>query len=440
MPLAAQEAVPILPSPVATSYVEPFPLTAKTVPIDELKRQTGDVDNFVNLNDWQRVNPEKYYFFLGGGASVSSPAGLRAGYATNKDFGYMGIFFSGDIINANGGSNENSGLADGTSLKQTTTAWNDNIVLFYGNETIGAIRLDVLLTGTTNETITEGGDADNSSSNGNVTTSVGWGKNFTVAGGTLKPNATIGVYWGANSKFKDGGKDFEASGLVLTGTTPTGLNDTKLGVKLGATWAFGPRLWYSIGADWTLAVGLGGEAKYNGKEVYKQPGAVTNMINLTYNQIIAFNEKLTFNFRPNIGIGFSSQAYRNDADSVDNGTRSAFRLTPSVTLGAVYQIKPIIGIFAGAYIPFLSFYSATTKEGSDNDNDTKNLSNWRLAGIGWHGGVAPVGVPVSLGLSFAPLKDFGIDLSTTNTINLSTGKYTVDIVNWNGSILLVFKK
>ncbi|GHV95368.1 hypothetical protein AGMMS50293_16880 [Spirochaetia bacterium] len=355
---------------------------------------TSDVDNFLNVNNWQDVEFDKFFMV----AQVDGANGVNGGFALHAGsvylgFGYLGNFWSGNINSTK--TEYGSGFAyapyagkditDNNTPADAGLSWTNQVSVLAGTELLGGIRVDVNMAGIGNDN--DDADSLNPLTGDKTTakTAVGlgwiepgiqWGRNFAIGGGVLKP--TLGFSYTADLR-----KTLSDPGTAGSVETTT----------------------------WTSEDGFFMESEYD--DVYT--GANNGQVGLT--GAIAGSVDLGYDFSAgdadvSVWAGYGLRLYTYGKQTENSTTWTDYNpahmvQSASIGVGAWYTLdrKLSLGWQAEGYFDFdkASITSEKVKDGPDPDHE---FTDNRL-------GITP---KLSVGVSFKALPD-------TFTVNASLALY-----------------
>jgi hypothetical protein len=301
-------------------------------------RFSSDVDNYIGVNDYDADIGT--FVFLGGFPSDSTvdataDPGYELSLGVGKTLGasYLGLYFGGNLVNA-------SGTDDGQekATRTATATWNTNIALLFGNASLGAFRLDLILNATDTSTTYDGKKA--SSTGGSTTTALSWGKSLND---NLAAHAAMGIVWpnttGTNLDELNGAtknKSRTGGGMAVSG-----------GVDMG-----------DLSADLTLQFGFSDKTVVgDDKTTTKAP--FWTFIDLAYGKNVDLTEKFSIGFKPNatIGLRIWNPDVKSDlAADTDAPAETTFEVLAGFDLGIKYKLKESFTLYTGASLQIFDWY------------------------------------------------------------------------------------
>ncbi|MDR2518781.1 MAG: hypothetical protein LBD13_05130 [Spirochaetaceae bacterium] len=407
MPPEASGYIPTLPLPSSAGLpaVKGGALGLQRSPKSVVKKASyrfgTDIDNYLGVTDWQGVEFEKLFIFLGGDASAGNGE-VQAGFATKIGANHLGLYYSGNFADGEGFNNDSN--PEGTYSRGI---WKNNLAILFGSSGIGGIRFDLLF----NPTYTDGktgGDGKLTSGQGETVTSLQWGKSF----GDLTPKVTIGFQWPEHILIEpNGGQKMEWWDNARLG----------LQVEIG---------YKAFSADYQLTIDFGETGKYDGND-YTHTGYVHNDLNLYYGITGKVDEKLTVKFQPQLNF----QLYDHDGKyeyGGFSGTDPAggliqFQFAPIVQVGAQYALKPTVNLYAGISA---TLFNVDARGAFDAPGGT-SPSETRVAALTELGG--------NLGVQLNPSKALSVELSLDGVFDVTDGTWNLDFGNLGGGLAVIFK-
>lgn len=313
---------------------------------------TNDVDNFMDVHDWNKVNPQNGYWMLGYNGQYGT-SGFQLGHAHNYKNGYEGIYIDGNL----GWDFKNE--VTKTTVGETTTK------TAVGSKDTTVVQMDYLWANGNNGLLFSlyyGGHAESTTTKteGKIT-----GRQYYDIGGSFKygtkvnnltPWVQIG-YLGYIDKTLAAG--------VLTANN----GSNYIGIDGGTGIALPSKEKYtqSMSINGTLGFVLY-PSKIAEKTTQKGKSSFDFNAYFTYKGIYEATDKLSFGFmfnsvlQCNFNSGSKSTAIDGASADIPYAKGSMFDWYNYVDLGLKYLPKDKIQLNAGAYInlPGLDFSSATS--------------------------------------------------------------------------------
>jgi hypothetical protein len=358
-----------------------------------------DIDNYLGVTDWQSVEYEKMFIFLGGDAAASNGT-IQGGFATKIGANHLGLYYSGTF--AGGGGFNDDGNPENAESEGN---WNNNLGILFGSEKIGGIRFDLLFNPTYRDI--KVGDDKYTSGEGETVTSLQWGKSF----GDLTPKVTIGFRWPDHELLEPG-----------VGDKAEWWDEAKLGVKLEIAYK-------AFSADYQLTVDFGETGSW-GSFDYTHTGYVHNDLNLYYGITGKVDDKLTVKLRPQLKF----QLYDHDGKSDINGTSNneggltRFIFAPIMEVGAQYAFKETVNLYAGLKTTLFSVSALGTHDMPSGGNNPSEASVAALTEV--------MG---NLGVQLNPSKALSVELSLDGLFDVTDGTWNLNFSNLGGGLAVIFK-
>jgi hypothetical protein len=414
---------------------------------------TTDVDNFIDVLNY---NPAiGTFFFLGGfpdnGTNVNttdvlgSNSKISLGFAKTFGFGYLGLYYGGNLIRATGSHNEDKVGNDTTKTDTSNATWLNSLAVLYGTPNIGAFRLDLIENGAHNKSTTN--DKITSETIDGPTLALTWGNALGGSGegnGGLKLYVTLGVTFpdqettgdtNADGKYvyqlveNTGGKLFIQAGVEhdsgLWGDLGFGFGfpDTQKGDESEDTYLGGGDPDKSIKYDVTTAGGF---------EIGLRGG---------YQAAIDLG-KVSVGVGPNLGLGFLFDEKKvtgkiGDDDQKSEPVNTAyFELNVGIDLGIKFQINEKFALYTGASLQILDWQTAGNYGGNSDYKPDDKDNSWSFDGLQWQSAKWTGSNNLGFGLTFTPAENvvigFGLNawLDRLFSINLATMQFQTGTV-WN---------
>jgi len=353
------------------------------------------------------------------------PYVLNFGYAKTLKFGYLGLYYGGNLVEASG---SNNGLSGKDNVVTDESTWTNRLVIFFGKKGLGGFRFDMLFEGTHYEDKYVDGKPNGTDAQ-TVTNApqiaLGWG---TALESGLEIYAQIGYDFGdmtvntdADGKKKD--TIWNSSILALQ----AGINKPLASTDASES---------SFSVDFLMGYEFGGsgEGDLTLKDAkYVNGGAFLLGADVAYKQIIKADEKLSFGFKPNATLGFVFD----DSNSLVAGSKKTFgaakiidfELDAGVNLGLEYKINPKFNLYTGLGLTVINWRTEGHLEGKDQKYDKNNpntavykSSSWTVTGLAWRDNTLH-GSNLGFGLTFTPTKNievgFGLNTFLDNIISLN---------------------
>jgi hypothetical protein len=348
------------------------------------------VDDFIGVNDY---DPQTTTFlFLGGYGSTGkandgiddteiitpAPYALSTGLATRIKSMYLGLYYAGNFVNANGWDNGKSGDNAATSAEAT---WKNNVAVLFGNLPLGAIRLDLIMDAT-DKTLT----SDNKNITGTVgqgiITALTWGNNT----GKLSPHFTLAFRFpdyglttsGKNNKDKS--ENYSNAVLGIAGGTGYDLNDTS-----------------SFSAD-VLIQGNFGKSTI-GQTSYSEKGPFWTFVDLEYSKELALGSRAALGLKPKVAIAFKlyDPDVNNDGDTTNAPAETTFETQIGLDAGFKFKATNKFTLYTGATLNVFDWVAWGVSGGEKSAGG----GSWKIDGMGWDTSAYGQNT-LGVGLVFAP--------------------------------------
>jgi hypothetical protein len=423
------EVWPNVTTDIATTIMTPFD-GAKSVVTDASKKLfSSDVDNFFSLTNYKALAFDKLFLFLGG-ATVDGA--LTGGAATKIGGNYLAFYTSGNLFPKSGSASipNDDDLSDNTVYEDNKFQWENVFSVLWGNAAVGGLRFDLQFNDSTPNSNNTAKEGVTQTKNQPFVTALRWsGLNF--GGFALRP--TLAFQWPGYTK---------KTTAVDTGdfdSTQEKWENAELDVKLDA--AYGTVLaTYEILVDFgtTQKGDIDNPSRKGYEAIYS--GYAVHTLALNYTATYDADEKIQFKAKPKLTMNLytksdTSKVTLADTDPVetDDGTTTAFRLTPALDLGVSWKLLPKLTLYTGTTVtPFILTTSSTTK-GDDNSSSVDKKQSYLATGsIG----------SLSFGLEFNPAPALGFEFGLDNIgsggseVDLSAGTYAFNPVMPSGKFLV----
>ena len=362
---------------------------------------TSDVDDFIGVNDY---NPAIGTFLFLGGNAAAVP-GVHLGFGKTLKSGYLGVYYGGSLVSASGTNNgADAPVVDGEST------WRNNLALIFANNSIGAIRLDLIVNAESKSHKVDGDKVDTApSTSGNYSTSnattlaLTWGKNS----GKLSPHATVGFQFPDYTLNSDGDKKtttWENAAIYLKAGAGIALNDTS-----------------SLDVD-VLGVLDFGESKkgdFPADVDQKTAGPMAFAIPVSYTKTVAMGENAALKIQPNVRAGLQINDPNKSGDlELDTQATTNFGLQAGIKAGVKFRLPgklEKLTLYTGINLRLLDW---ETYGLSGGDGDPPEPTSWSLSGIAWNTSTLDIGVvwkpteSLTIGLDGLLTPFFTIDANT----------------------------
>ncbi len=317
---------------------------------------SSDIDNYIGVNSY---NPAGGMFAFAGGGNAVNANNISLGFSAMLDAGYLGIYYGGGLVNAEGSKD------DAAKTTESTADWNNNLAVIFGLKDGLSFRFDLRLSP----------NADRMDVDGDITEAISDDTRiaFTLGGFKL----------GGMTSYVTAGFQFPISETMpVGGDNITRLGTSMLGVQFGLSADSG------FYADALLNIGFAGSVDGKANE---NEGLFGIAFQAGYGKTFEFG-KFAFGINPHASIylGFPYKTF--DLD-----------VTAGIDLGASFKINDKFALYTGASIQLLQWQTETV---TDVGNE------WTFDGIKWD----PAGL-IGVGLTFAPVQNVVIGADVSNFIN-----------------------
>jgi len=366
------------------------------------------------------------------------PYTLNFGFGKSLKSGYLGVYYGGNFVNAEG---TNNGLKGEDSFIYSKSTWTNRLAILYGNEKIGAIRFDFLYDNTTYEEYDVDGKPRAKTVANAPQIAFGWGK-------TLAKETEFYVQLGlkfadyteittVDGKKKDtiwGSYTFHPAVVGPPIDIPAHYtfdnvnNNAKLALQLGIYKPLASKdknTESSFSIDFLIGNIFGAQAEGDNLLDGKFIGGGIFLLGADVGiKSVTTVDKLSFGFKPNVELGFTiddtGSAISGSKQTYDATKTVKFELAAGVNFGIKYQLNQKFALYTGVGIDLFSWRAGGYSEGKDEKYDkdaSKNLyvknSAWAVDGLSWRDGTLHDGSGMGnnnlgFGLTYAPGKNIVI--------------------------------
>jgi len=365
-------------------------------------------------------DPQVGTFLLLGGYDTSGSDVADTDYVTNgldelsfgfgksfKSGGYLGAYFGGKIVEAEGSYN---GLTGKDSHTTASSTWANNFAIFFGSKSFGGIRFDISYEDT-NYDKSDGpdGESDTHSVTNAPKIAISYGNTFASG---------LEFYVQLGYKFAD----------LDTATDPekssnkdTNWGSSKFALQLGIN---KPTVSGNTESAFSLDFLIGGESGSRAEGNYQNEdhhvvngGTFILGADVGFKQVIKADDKVSFGFKPNLAFALSfddtSSLLPGSEDTANAAKTVLFELAAGVNIGLKFQINPKFALYSGIGFNLFSFKSGGYIEGLDqkydkDDDPYVKSSAWNITGISPRDETLHNGSNLGFGLTFAPSKNIVI--------------------------------
>jgi hypothetical protein len=404
-----------------------------------------DVDDIQDVNTYSDVE------FTNGFGYAYAASGLGVGFAThigNLFLGvtYNGYLWSGSLVRREDDGKEDNPVGVGSG---PGVAFGNRLDVLIGSESFGGIKLLVFFDDfgrqtDKDETVTPSEEAVNSE--GSIYLAGIWGKNFSLGGGTLKPEFGLGVQFDA-----DGNYEYESGPASVTYKA----GYTSIALRAAADYEFAPKgnATTILSGDYTFILHLKPNPALEGKNVTvpaslpfggttvtsieaRDEGAfIQNALNAVYIKKYDINDRISAAWKAGGSLAFdfyeekwSSTINGVKSPSVKGTTTTEFTITPGAAAAVTYNFgnKPF-SVNAG-----VALGTSWSVEKIDNKDSKIVTTTYTFT---------PLTPPTfNLGGTLKPSEEFTLDLYLTGTgTRLSNYVFYFNATNIQVGFLLSFK-
>ena len=374
----------------------------------EYKYSQGVFDSYADNFLWFNGYDPKVGTFLLLGGQVSSSYALNIGFAKTLKAGYLGLYYGGSLVNADGTSNGQSGK---DNLTSSNAVWDNKLSIFFGTEKLGGFRFDLLMPGSEYDDTLVDGIPGSQSVTSPPRIGLGWGNKL----GKMDVYAQLGYQFADMDVTgdTDGKKDTlwgESRMSLQAGVTiPLSSSETSPS-EFSADLIVGNQFGASGKGDYTLA-----------SAYYVYGGIFMAGLDASYKQTINLG-KLSLGFKPGLTLGFTID----DSNSAITGSKTVndlrktigFEAALDLSIGVKFQINDKFNLYTGLGLELIDFKSGSYAEGNDdkfdkiNNPDVKS-SAWQISGINWKDSNSKL----RFGLTFEPVKDIVIGAGISSLLD-----------------------
>jgi len=366
----------------------------------------------------------------------SSTTVVSFGLGKTLKAGYLGLYYRGHLLDADGTDN---GLKGDESDVMSESTWNNGIAILYGNEKIGAIRFDIFFSpsfyehdvdGKPKSTPPDPTDPVGTPNNPGKTVTnpprfaFGWGKTlaketeFYAQLGYRFPTETVNT----SLTNKDTDTIWGTSRLQLQAGIykPLASKDKNTESSLSFDFLIGNIFGEKGEGDLALK-----DHPYvrGGQFFIEAEVGIKNTINV--------DDKLSVGFKPSATIGFrvdDSRSTIDGKDKFDAAKITLFEIDTGINLGVKYKATKKATLYTGVGFDIISFTAGGYSEGKDQKYDKdntdptkKNLavksSAWEISGISARSETLHSGTNLGFGLTYEPSKNLEIGLGISSLLD-----------------------
>jgi hypothetical protein len=405
-----------------------------------------DVDNIQDVNDWSTVEFSKIVGYAG---AYSGSTGVTGGFATHLGNLFLGVGYRGYLWNGNDTAVKVDGDPNDPITPGVEITFDNYFAVLLGNDSFGGIKINLGLSGfgvdTDEDKYPAGTDQKRVDTAGSLSAGLTWGKNFTLGGGTLKPEFGLNVYSYLNGS--------EVTDSIANSSLTTKNGNTQISLRAAAEYEFAPQgnVTTTLSGAYTFSFTLKPDPCIEGKNTaysgYGIPGGsyasfrstdkgatIGNNLSAFYRKRYDINDRLSaaWNAGGYLSFNFSEIKYSGSYDGTsidDKGTVvTGFDILPSAAAAFTYEFagKPF-SISAGTQLRTEVYIYKT-----ENKNSPKTVTT----SYDYY----PLGVYFGLGGALTPSENFTLDLRLSGgTTGISNFEFTFDASSINIGFLLSFK-
>jgi hypothetical protein len=380
------------------------------------------VDDFISVNDYDPAIGT--FLFLGGFPAVDGGGNvdntdvltsvngyaLSAGFAKSFSKFYLGVYFGGNIVNADG--TDDQGDRTDKAGSSATANWNTRLAVLFGTEQIGGIRLDLVMNEFDNGVMnpitdtTSYYDGKNTAGEGTgVSLAVSWGRPIVFNEKELPVHAKLGYRFPNYRLDNDDPKQehYDSAAWILSGGASYDLNDistAQADLSLGGTLGQ-----WDVGEDNASELGDFG---------VKLEAALANTISPVAG--------LEIGFTPNLGIGY----YNNDPNVTGDSSRDEYAHTSfEIALGLDAGIKARLPgkfnkftVITGAGLNIFDWtVTGVTGGAPSGQKMAKGNSAWAIDGVSWNEDTLGPTNGLGIGTVLAPNNNLSIGFGLSTLLN-----------------------
>ena len=381
---------------------------------------TSAVDDYIDVIDYDAGIGT--FIFLGGFFDKNFLDGTRLsfGYGQTLKTGYLGLYYGGTLVEANG-STVKADMSDDkldSLVINSDATWDNSLAVLFGTDSIGAFRLDMEFN--TASTYTSQNVSNGSTFDPGILIGLTWG-GFDLGG--LSPYVTLGLQMPNQTITTSVDENKDDTGYTLIDST-----GGFFGIQAGVEHDSG--LW----GDLSLFINFndtsvgevqkvgGGSTKVNIVDGTNNGGFLAGLRG-GYENSWEFG-KLAIGISPELNMAFHSRtAFYTDSENKNNPLNkeakdspvySEFQLKGLVNAGIKFQANDKFSIYTGLGLQIFDWqiagYSSTPKD----EKNTYTGDDWKFTGITWN---EPKSTSVlKFGLTFKPMEGLIIGADISNFV------------------------
>jgi hypothetical protein len=410
------------------------------------------IDDIQDVNDWSTVDFNNVIGYAGARAT-----GISGGFGTHLGSLFLGVGYSGDLWNGTVTTTTIDGDAADTVPSSGIVTFDNRFDVLLGSGSFGGLKISLALNdfgSDTDKNEVGGADEKQVDTTGSILAGVTWGKNFSLGGGTLKPEFGLtGTFALASIEITDG-----VANSSSTTKNPAD-NYTQIALRAAADYEFAPNgnATTTLSGEYIFGIRLKPGTVYEGKndsasglygttfgasdfESSDKGAYITNDLNLGYKQSydIDRNTSVAWKAGAELGFDFRETKYSgtqtiagvtSDIDQKGTAT-TVFSVSPLAAAAVTYKFagKPFsvnagVGIRAGLTI--------TSVENKDFTPTTKRVETTYA-----YNDLTP---NFAIGGTLSPSDSLLLDLRLTGATNIGNFTFIFDANNIVVAFLLGFK-
>jgi hypothetical protein len=415
------------------------------------------IDDIQDVNNYADVE-----FTRGIGYAGARGTGVSGGFATHIGNLFLGVGYSGDLWSGSATTTKVDGDPADTLGPGGIVTFDNRFDVLLGSDSFGGVKITLALNdfgSDTDENKTGSVTQKRVDTTGSILVGGVWGKNFSLGGGTLKPEFGLNVTFAPGStKLTDVGTP-NSSSTVKDPASATSPNYTAISLKAAADYEFAPQgnVTTTLSGDYTFTLRLKPDAVYEGKNTSaagqygvsigatdfksSDKGAyITNSLNASYKRSYDIDERWSAAWKAGAGLGFNFTETKYSGTQTVSGVTSdidqkgtattTFTVNPLAAAALTYKFasKPFslhtgLGLGAGVRIE--------NRENKDYTPTTKQVVTTYT--------YSPLSTYFALGGTLNPTENFTIDMILTGGTGISNFNFYFDATSVVVGFLLGLK-
>jgi hypothetical protein len=329
------------------------PIMAQTQPLTSARPQSltssatqglwdNEVDRFMDVNDYDTVEFDKFYGLLQGGG-YSTVRTINGGFAKNFGSIYLGLYFDGNLASGSSAeSKDANGDWLGTAANDSGITFDNEVQVLIGTP-VGGFKLALLMPGFRTDT-DESTAATVKTREGQIGVSLTWGKNFALGGGLLKPELEVGYLFDQDK--------IETTPKPSGDTTTVSDDSSILIAGLRGTYEFAPGASSrsSLTLEDTINISFPTNPRRentpsSGDSIETEGNKTENTLTGSFAKTYDINERFSAGWLVGLAFDISLDPVKQTTTTSGVTTTSdqettTFRLTPGAGLGFTYKFIP----------------------------------------------------------------------------------------------------